>query len=135
MPYTISWFVPERIIYIQATGVFTTPEIMEMNKEYFQLVDAGKKPIHALVNASQLDKIDFKIKDIPSLLMPHDERFGWTLIVTTNRFFSFVSNISTHVTGSQYKTVDTLQDALDVLPRLDSSLPQDLTVFVSSNAV
>ncbi|MCI0710426.1 MAG: hypothetical protein L0154_09720 [Chloroflexi bacterium] len=132
MAYQVSWLVPQRVIFVRVTATLTRDDIVAMNQDYFHLLDEGVAPVHMLVDANQLDKLDIKVKDIPSLLMQDDARFGWNFIVTPNRFIGFLSNLAAHLTGSKYKTMDKLDEALQVLVRLDSSLPQDLQPYLQS---
>jgi hypothetical protein len=131
MAYNISWMIPERLILIEVAEILTAEEIITVTKQYVAMMDAeGKPPVHTLVDARLLTKVDIKVKDLPSLLVggKRDTRFGWTFIVTHNRFITFLSSMASHLTSSQFKTTETMEEALQTFARLDLTLPQEMLI-------
>ena len=134
MAHNLSWMVPQRLILLEVSEILTADEITAIVEKYMGMMDAdGVAPVHTLVDARTLDKIDIKVRELPGLLVggKKDDRFGWTYIVTENRFISFLTNMASQLTASQFKTTDNIEDALNTFVRLDSTLPAEILVVSS----
>jgi len=117
MPYEISWLVPNRILKMSVSGELIRGEIQEIYKKQMETVrEEGEVPVHAIVDASEITNIKIKLNEISGFLDPSGgDLFGWTIIVTENRFMRFLTAMFSKMTGSNFKTVDTYEEALEIL--------------------
>lgn len=128
MVYELNWLIPARVLEMTMAGDVEINEMQEMYQEHMQMVrDEGIAPVHVLIDAHAITNIKMKVKQINSVWDPTaTDLFGWTIIVTDNRFMKFLTTIFSKVTGSQFKTVANYEEALAILTKQVPELAQEL---------
>jgi hypothetical protein len=126
MSYKTDWLVPKFLILMKMEGEINVEVMMEVNKDFFRFIEEGDAPVHLLLDARGLNKINIQIRDIPKILTKQDNRFGLNYILTENSFARFIMNLAEHMTGSHYRVAKSTEEALVAILRHDSRLPHDL---------
>lgn len=105
MVYELNWLIPARVLEMTMAGDVEINEMQEMYQEHMQMVrDEGIAPVHVLIDAHAITNIKMKVKQINSVWDPTaTDLFGWTIIVTDNRFMKFLTTIFSKVTGLSSK--------------------------------
>jgi hypothetical protein len=124
MPFSISWYVPDRVILVELSGVLTTTEIQTFTAQSYEMIAAGKPLVHFITDSQQIRKIE----SIPEALKavqasPNHENGGWYIMVgSINPFVNFASDFVSSIMRSRYRRFDTMQEALDFIKERDESL-------------
>ena len=135
MPYTISWYLPNRIVMLKVEGLLTTAEIRSLIGDALPFVNEGKPLVHFLVDTQNLQKIE----SIPEGLKvvqgnPPHASMGWMLVIgKMNPLIKFFLDFVGLLTKSRYNHFDTLPEALNFLRGIDLSLAT-LPENISSSA-
>jgi hypothetical protein len=99
------------------SGEITDSEMQEAYLKHLEIVKAeGEAPVHAILDASDMTKLEVKVREMGVFTDTSAAAlFGWTIIVTDNRFMKFMITIFSKLTGSQFKTVQTYDEAIAIL--------------------
>ena len=54
MPYDLYWLAEPRILYAEAIGVFSLPQVMDANKAMMRLLDEATAPLYLLCDVSRM---------------------------------------------------------------------------------
>lgn len=119
MVYELNWLVPNRVLEMTMSGDIRAEEMRAMYREHIELVrEEGLTPVHVLLDGRGIENLQIRIHEINTFLdSSATDLFGWTIIVTNNRFMKFLVVIFSKMTGSQFKTVDSYDEALMILKK------------------
>ncbi|PJF21133.1 MAG: hypothetical protein CUN56_12645 [Phototrophicales bacterium] len=125
MPYDLSWYIEKRVMMIYLTGHITTEELYEMTDETRVLLEQGEGKVHALVDYSQAESIPRSLSTLVNeIKREKDPKQGITILIMpkTNKMMQFVANIMMQVIGLEFRQVQTMDEALNTLRRVDPTL-------------
>jgi hypothetical protein len=124
MPYTMNWYLPERIVHSVGTGVMVLADVRGFLDDGYAMIDQGKPLVHLIVDISSVGKVE----SIPqSLRMVRGStihpNMGWVIFVgRMNPVVTLLANLAGAIIQSRYRRCDTLDDALEFLKERDASL-------------
>jgi hypothetical protein len=126
MPYKIFWQSEPNVVYFEIIGAFNEDEMYEACYEIRdKFLETNHGPIHILVDPRAVDSHPrglHAIRDASQIYSNHPN-LGWMVFIgIENPITKFLTNVAFQVVRQQFKTVKTLEDALAVLQRVDSSL-------------
>lgn len=127
MPFDISWYREGRIIYIKYYDDVTLEDKRISAEQECELLDAGVSSlVHVLLDITEQTSSSTHIKAIQDALdkaLKHPKK-GWTLAFGKEEFRmeNFVNSVVTQSSSARYRTFVTLQETLEFLVYVDSSL-------------
>jgi hypothetical protein len=129
MSYIIDWLIPQRVVMVRLENGISVQEWGEVQEATMRYIETGQPPVHTIFDASAVKTGVANINQIKSVsgLKPiQHPNIGWYIILQGSvviRFFASLA-IQTISPDVQFTTVGTVQDALDVLRRNDTSLSE-----------
>src|SRR5262245_10913210 len=124
MPFTISWYMPERIIYVELSGILTASDVQGFIAQMYEMVASSKFQVHSITDTHQI----VKIKSIPEVFKtvqaaPMHQNAGWSIMVgSINPFVNFVADFVSSIMHSRYRRFDRMQQAIDFIKERDETL-------------
>jgi hypothetical protein len=90
------------------------------------MIAMGKIPVHLIFDARNLTSQPTNIKQLSATVKSviSHEAIGIIIVVTENTVQRFLGNILLQLFHKSSKIVATLEEGIEILERLDSSLPQ-----------
>jgi hypothetical protein len=126
MPYQVSWYVDQRVIYCRAFGTATIEDIHHLNRETQLHVRAGQPLVHVICDLKGLDKYPTNIAGMRQSLEQMDhERMGWVIVCGAgNALLRFIASLITQfiIPNVRLRMFDTVQQAVAFLREHDSTL-------------
>jgi hypothetical protein len=136
MPYQVSWYVDQRVVYFNAYGSATVEDIQKMNMETQNYVRAGQPLVHVLVDLSGLDKFPTNMAGMRQSLQQMDhERMGWVVVCGAgNALLRFVASLITQfvIPNVRLRMFDTVQQGIEFLRERDSTLAEEMPISEKS---
>lgn len=125
--YKVSWQVEQRIILAHISGDYSTENMVDCNQTIYQYLDEGNKPVHLIIQIEDLKKYPTElltIKASSEKILKHPA-IGWMFLVGFNNPFArFLSATVGQLSKLQFKHVSNLDEALQILRRVDDSLDE-----------
>lgn len=82
MPYTIEWYIPQRVLRGAVWGTQTLEELTESNQKMMSLLDEGTPLVHFILDDSRLERTPVNLKQLQNTLAFGRHRsLGWILLV------------------------------------------------------
>jgi hypothetical protein len=126
---TVQWLIPQRVILIKAYGELDLNDRETAHSQIINLIHScATSQVHLISDTKQMTHIPWSIFNRPSALAAHPRR-GWWInigIVPTVRI-QWLSRLLAQLSRRRYIYCETMTDALEMLQRLDTTLP-DLSV-------
>jgi len=124
MPYTISWYTPQRVVHMQVEGLLATSEVESLIAEAGVYVSEGAPLVHFLVDTRTLQKIESVAEALKVVQgNPPHPNMGWMIVVgKMNPVVKFFLDFVGLLTKSRYRRFDTLPEAMDFLKETDQTL-------------
>lgn len=122
MALETSWFIPEKIILLRATGDLSTDDIIQSTEEGVALIESCSTPnVHVLFDTEELVSFTrdvFALSNAVQKLMGHP-RYGWFVMFGRNDpIVRFITSIVTQVFKRHFKICMDRQEAVDFLQAL-----------------
>src|SRR5262249_44343349 len=124
MPVKLSWYVENRVMMVAAQGDYTDEELIALDDQVIKYLDQSTAPlVHMVMDRQETTHIP-SIKSVTMVKWPKHPRYGWTLVVgSTNPFQRFVVALANNFFKGRQRNFDSLDEALDFLNHVDSTLP------------
>jgi len=126
MPYQVSWYVDQRVIYCRAYGTASIEDIHDLNHDTQTYVRAGQPLVHVLCDLKGLDKFPTNIAGMRQSLEQMDhERMGWVIVCGAgNTLLRFIASLITQfiIPNVRLRMFDTVEQGIDFLLERDSTL-------------
>ncbi|MCA9915259.1 MAG: hypothetical protein KC496_18025 [Anaerolineae bacterium] len=122
MALETSWFIPEKVILLRATGDLTTEDIVQSTEAGVVLIESCTTPrIHVLFDTEELISFTrdvFALSSAVQKLMGHP-RYGWFVMFGRNDpIVRFITSIVTQIFKRNFKICVTREEAVDFLQEL-----------------
>lgn len=133
MPVEASWYVEGRIIHMRYSGDVTLEDKRRGGELGYELLEAGIPPfVHVLLDITDQTSAPISIKgrkDALDKTLSHPLK-GWTIAFGKEEFKmeNFVNSVVTQTHNLRYRSFVTLQEALEFLVYVDSTLAEFLEV-------
>lgn len=122
----IHWLLDSKIILAQPTGDTTPAELKRVSDTFRAFIDKSDAPlVHILIDESQLKSMPISIKLVTDIVdVFRHPRLGWFILYgSDDQVKKFVSTMVTKVSRVRHRRFDTMDDCLNFLTMVDSSLP------------
>ncbi|GEM_PF-3972610 len=148
MPYTMSWLIPSKLLYVKITGKFPYDEIIHMLDEVNEELelkynqepaDQVRSLTHLLmdnrqqvgmINVSELNRTARYMQDTSGVGNVH-ERIGWTIVITNNILLRFGTSLFAQFGGFRLRMVETPESAITFLSEQDGRIGDTEITFPS----
>lgn len=121
MSYRISWHTENQIMLVELSGVVTEDELTAITHESFELLKQTDNRVHAIVDQSAVTAMPKSLKAL-SNSMPRNRRAnqGLTVLLVPdmNRFGKFIASTLMQLIGLEYRIVNSMPEAEDLLIKL-----------------
>lgn len=126
MPVRISWYLPERIVYIKVEGILTLDQMHDANVFHVRLMDSASHnlPIYFIADTLSIIRSPqsiFGVQDAARPLITHPQ-FGCLVDVHNKAMVWTVSFIISKLFNLCWQGVEALDDALAFLEGMDKTL-------------
>jgi hypothetical protein len=126
MAHITTWIHDKRIIYVQLMGEFAMGDVDTFGQELItQYLDVGQKPVHLVVDIREMSGFPTHLARLAQAAAPMDKHpnMGWQIVIgKPNALFGFLANVLTKISNVNYRNVDTLEEAVAMLQKVDLSL-------------
>lgn len=121
MKTNITWYLENRIILAHVVGDNSLEDFYVINETIIQYLDQGTAPVHLLIDVTELGNIPSNILKVKQAFTYLDHpSIGWSFFIgEMNAIKKFIVSLTTQMSGLDAKTVDTFEEALLALYRVD----------------
>lgn len=100
-------------------------ELDEANTGAINQSRSGTAPVHILVDTLEITRVPVSLKAIKDLIAyTREPNLGYIIYISNNPFISFLNSTIAQFSKAKFITVKTLEEALVILPRIDTSLQE-----------
>ena len=124
--YTLSWLIPQRVIWLRYNKTETlTAEILEQLGADIEAISAdGQSPLHLVSDNTKQGNPEAKISTMRDAFnIFSDGRWGYVMVIGIDRLTSFFANIVSGMLNINLEKVNSVDEALKRLYKLDTTLP------------
>ncbi|MCB9460828.1 MAG: hypothetical protein H6670_14345 [Anaerolineaceae bacterium] len=125
MPFQVSWYIENEIIYMSSSGEVAANDVREAILSTKRLMDSSSKPlVHVIVDVGHIVQ-PMSVKDMIGVLRemgPH-ERAGWHIMLQEQtRLVTMGTAIATSLFKFRTRSLDTIEEAEAFLKEIDPTL-------------
>lgn len=128
MPYDVSWYLEERVVYARVSGIFTMKDVCHFNRTLVALVDAGTPPVHVIMHHCGLEKVPTNLRQMRRAFTVLD-RDGLGLAVDVAEhtgIWTYVGQMLLRMSRMPFRHVNTMEEAHQILAEYDPSVAEAL---------
>lgn len=129
MSYTLSWYVPQRIIYVPLQDPIALSELGEIQTKVDPFHQEGIAPIHMIVDATAIRRPIFNIREMRSAGLTNKTRstLGQVIVIQNNILLRQFATLLIHVFSIKINLtlVTTFEEAIQAIKARDITL-QDM---------
>lgn len=124
MPFSISWYIQDRVILSHVTGLVTISELKDYNTTLMAHIQAGQYPVHSIIYQDGVTRIPRDVLAIRRTLTVLDlPDLGWAVHVNENRSpWMYVGLLLAKMTNSRAHGARTVDEAMEFLRTQDATL-------------
>ena len=123
MPYENGWYIERRVIFQRIYGDVTLADLEKNLHETNELLEAGISPIHVMCDVREISKFPMNINQLKDLYqMAPNPNAGFTILLSSSSVLRFFLSIIVQIVKTDYKMVNTDEEALELLRRIDPTL-------------
>ena len=128
MPYKYNWLLESHIIEVHLYGDVTVDELTVLFSNLRdEFLEGSSHPIHIMLEVSKITSIPHSLKKVKEAVSPihAHEHSGWTVFINIkNPLFRMLVNIVAQLNKRRIREVKTIEEALELLYQVDTSLPE-----------
>ncbi len=126
MPSEISWLIDNRVVLIRDYGVYTAEELVAGLDTLKKYLNDGTPPIYIVQDSTELIKYPTTIQSLRALMQPHPHVEHIIFINHPQKPGTrFIANLLTSMSGKAFSNVSSLEEALELLRKIDPALDAD----------
>jgi len=131
MPIENYWVIPDQIKFVKYIDAVTLDDLARIaNHNIKHLTQPDRTTQFHIINdltQSTSNPSFLEAKKYSDMVAEH-KHFGWTIIINDmNAFMRFTVTMVLQVTQLKYKMVSNMEDAIEFLKTVDSTLPDHIT--------
>jgi hypothetical protein len=125
--YVVEWYIPKRVIVAQFWGEPSTEKLIEGIKATNALLETAlpsAELIHLILDIRGVNKM-LPLREIPKVIqsMEFNTNTGWMIVIdNSNQLIRFSMSIAQQMLRLRGRSVQTPEEALDILHKGDDSL-------------
>jgi len=125
MPYKISWYIPDEVVYIHYSGIVSVDELRNSLQEAYDYMESS--PRHLVHTISDVGDVvtPTTIKDSMNIIreVGSHPRTGWTVSIREKSpLVKMGSAMGSSIFGLRFRAFDTLEQAMVHLKYFDERL-------------
>lgn len=130
MPVENRWYIEGRVTITRLIANVTVEELETSAVEGTALNEAGTAPVYGLVDMTELTQFPSRLSDVTRLIQGgKSDKLNWIIIYgIPNRMANFLATMFAQLLRTNFKVVNTLDDALQLLERLEGKMPTPIPV-------
>ena len=131
MSVKVDWYLTNHIMFIRFGETMTMADVRDFSSKAIALLDEAETPgdikVNIIVDESRLYKMPGKVweiaRNMPALT---HEKIGWVVFCNPDRKspVAFVTDLLTRLIPGRYRRVDTIDEALDFVQKIDPYIIQ-----------
>ena len=127
MPYTMQWYIPDRVAYTQYSGHISLEEFEAVISEIKQYLAEGTPPVHHIVDYLAVESVTDKTQLVKQALSQLElGKHGWAVIISSKHaYIRYQVFTLAQAAGVRYQEVTSLEGAVAFLMRADETLHED----------
>jgi len=124
MSSQLSWYLENRVMQIVNHGEVTDQDLFDLDESAVHYMDQGSAPLVHLIIDHRKGINSPSAKGLMQLKWPKHPKMGWIVMVgMANPLQKFVTAVASNFFKTRLRMVDTMDEALDFLNDVDSTLP------------
>jgi hypothetical protein len=130
MAFELSWYLENRVILLTGHGEGSDQNLLDIDQQVINYLNQSNATlVHLIMDQRNLpppssSKAASQIKLASQLKWPKHPKYGWAILVgPSNSLQRFVIAVATNFFKVRQRTFDTMDEALDFLNDIDSTLP------------
>jgi hypothetical protein len=124
MPIQLSWYLENHVMLLNNEGDSADQDVLKVDQPILDYLNQSQAPLVHLIIDNTRAKYIPSVKAITAVKWPKHPQYGWTILVgLTNPFQRFVNVVATNFFKARQRMFDTMDEALDFLNEVDSTLP------------
>ncbi len=132
MPYEISWYTRDRIIYEQLYGDFSLDDIYNIGREFDNYVSQSVAPVHLVVNMGNIKTYPTDLNAMRRRLGEFNKSgIGWIIVLIAPEnpplVYMCLGMIQFLIPRVHLRFMKRLDEAITFLQSGDPTLPDELT--------
>lgn len=127
MPFKVSWYIPDHILYTRMWGQVSHDDLTEMNHLLNQHLDeSSQQMVYQITDDSEVQGISPSLADMKqSITVLTHPRLRWVLVVgEVNLFINFMVSTLMHLFRVRYRRMKTLDEALKFVVEQNPALAE-----------
>jgi len=129
MSIETSWLVENEVMVVKMSGTLTLDDMRKGTVTSLDALEHATSKVHQIIDLSEVKSLPNNIAEFGKLAQPANEHpmMGWVIVHgIQNKLIKFIATMTGHVSKTKLKVVDSRQEAIDVLKRLDITLSDKL---------
>lgn len=133
----IMWLLEKRVILVQLAGEFTMPVAQQQALVLKQHIEQGEAPLYVIVDTSRVTTLPKNLREPLTIATANlkDSKVNQAVIVTSNAVFRFFGTLASKFVGFDFRPVTSLEEAINLLVRVDPTLKGLQTLDLSQYRV
>lgn len=124
MSFEISWYIPQRVIYVHVLGELGLAEVEGMSKRIAELLEAGIEPVHILLDDTKGGRPPLNLRELKARIeMVNHPIIGWVVgIGEVDAVAKFLIPLLLKIMSMKYTRVANVDEAVEFLSVRDRTL-------------
>lgn len=124
MAAKMSWYFGSKVVLCALSGRVTPDDLKQIDNQAAQYLNQGKAPVHVFVDVRKLEKFPRNLFQVKTILQTLRSRpLGWEVLIGRQTLLvRFVAWLVAQASGTHLQMVDTLEQAVAFLSRIDPEL-------------
>jgi hypothetical protein len=130
MPVENRWYIEGRVAITRLYGTVTVEELESAAKHGTALNESGVAPVYGLVDMTELEHFPSRLTDVTKVIQGgKSEKLSWIIVYgIPNRIANFLATVFAQLMRTNFKVVNTQEEALQLLEQLEGKMPTPVAV-------
>jgi hypothetical protein len=116
MGFSITWHIEKRVIDLKVFGVITSEEIIALNLQVMDFIEAGSHPVHIIIDTLDVTEYPTNLRWVFRMLRNNPvPPTGWNILVQNNPTVRVLAGTILSVLPVPLHICTTLEEAHDFL--------------------
>ncbi len=122
--YQVKWLVENKVILFQLEGAYDFAVMRQAMIALDAELEHAVPPVYLIVDAGRLADFARNFREMLDEMQQRQnyDRFVWSLVITDNPIVRFFGSVASNFFKVKFRVVASLEEATEVLARIDPSL-------------
>lgn len=131
MSHKVRWLIEDRVVFHKHSTTLIKDDILLMFSKTIDMMSSVDEPVHIVADLSEVKSLtpDFgnisELKKISQSFLEHPNLGESIFYGSSNKIVNFFGNILFQLAKREWKSVDSYEDAVNTLIRLDPALKEE----------